>query len=137
MRRIAAACEVVHETPQSSVSRDDVAFVLHTLAQAASYFGDPAATTKTTRSIADDVFATEAAAVVMSCASVHSASGDDRQASDDGVGDDKHAAAGEPHESSVCASLSTSDVIARVVQHPLVQEYVRGHQTAQHQSSGA
>lgn len=105
------AFELLHESPQA-ISQDDLAFVLHTMNQTATYFGDPAVVRKTVLSVVEDVFASK---------STIDALPQEAEQQDEFTA--------KPDESSR-PLLSNAEVAARVVEHPLVDQYVRGHLSA-------
>lgn len=91
------------------VSKDDVVFVLHTMNQTATYFGDPAVMQKTVLALVDDVFGQNDTA---------------RAERIQEVGQFAHAVSNAGTSSSPL--LQSAEAAARVVQHPLVEQYLRG-----------
>ncbi|TYZ68179.1 hypothetical protein PybrP1_000982 [[Pythium] brassicae (nom. inval.)] len=107
--KLQVAFELLHEESSQPISKDDVVFVLHTMNQTATYFGDPVVMRRTVLSVVDDVFA------LRDSAGVDLIQGDVQQA--------------DPalkSEASSGPALPSPEVAARVVQHPVVEQYLQG-----------
>lgn len=108
--------EDTSSSSDGSVSRHELTFVITTMTLVASYFGDPPMVKRTALSIVDDVFT----ATSTSNKTLSKPPEDNENEAAETV-----ESADSPTQAE-SSSLPVTEAVARLAQHPLIDQYIRG-----------